>query len=265
MKHVLRLIRMILIALIAFLLGVWSVLALQGSNPPPPTYNLVFEHQPGPDVPTLQVLAAEAGAVTDEEILAAVAAYYDANAERLALLWREDNPTRLAGIFSMYISHISMPYGVTTFPASVAEFLTQERAHCGTYMVPQNHIALALGLTIRTIEFVGEHAWEEVWVDDHWELFDATTNTWMSRTSLELLQGLEREYRYFYTPMLDINHPEARLHLAEGYDMPRLRSRMPLMGIVYFPPGERHVSDPLGPLADQIIAASAAVDAGQSS
>ena len=247
-------IRTLLIALFAFFLEPLLGLALQGSNPPPPIYDLVFEHQPGPDVPTLQVLAAEAGAVDDAAILAAVVEYYEANAERLALLWREDNPTRLAGIFSMYISHISLPYGETTFPGSVAEFLTQERAHCGTYLVPQNHIALALGLTIRTIEFVGEHAWEEIYVDDHWELFDSTTNTWLNRPSLELLEGAEREYRYFYTPMLDINEPDARLHLAEGYDMPRLRGRMPLMGITYFPPGERLVSDPIGPLAEQLLA-----------
>ncbi len=127
MKYVLRFLRIILIALTAFLLGVWAVLALQGSNPPQPTYNLVFEHQPGPDVPTPQGLAAEASAVTDQEILAAVVDYYDANAERLALLWREENPTRLAGIYSMYISHISLPYGETPSISTVSEFIPPRR------------------------------------------------------------------------------------------------------------------------------------------
>lgn len=225
-----------LLALAGFGSGVES----QDVSTPPPDYALVFENQPGPDVPTLQELAS--GATDDAVILERVVTYYEENQERLALLWREDHPTRLAGIFSMYVSHISLPYGETPFPATIGEFVQQERAHCGTYLVPQTQIALALGLTIRTIEFVGEHAWMEVYVDDHWELFDATTNTWINQTGVDLLNGVVREYRYFYTPLLDINHPEARLHLEEGYNMQLLRQRMPLMGITYFPPGERIVS-----------------------
>ncbi len=229
-----------------------SVNAQTATPAPPiaPAYQLVFEYQLGPDVPTLLELSL--GAVDDAAILEQVVAYYEANAERLALLWREDNPVRLAGIFAMYITHISLPYGETPFPNTITEFVTQERAHCGTYLVPQTRIALALGLTIRTIEFVGEHAWLEIYVDDRWELFDATTNTWLSRTGVELLEGAQREYRYFYTPMLDINRPDARLHFDEGYNMQRLRQRMPLMGVSYFPPGERIVSPPLGSLADQL-------------
>lgn len=223
--------------------------ALVDSQAAPP-YQLVFEHQPGPDVPTLPELSL--GAADDAEILMRVTGYYLQNAERLSLLWREDHPIRLAGLFSMYLTHISLPYGETPFPSTIIEFNQMERAHCGTYLVPQHLIAGALGLTYRVIEFVDEHAWLEIYVDDHWELFDATTNTWINRTGLELLEGAAREYRYFYTPMLDINRPDARLHLDEGYDMQRLRRRMPLMGIEYFPPGERRVNPAVGPLAGQL-------------
>src|SRR5690349_8794140 len=65
---------------------------------------LIFSDEPGPDVPTLQELAGSE--TTDEAILANVVRYYDANRERLGILWREENPTRLAGIFAMYVTHI---------------------------------------------------------------------------------------------------------------------------------------------------------------
>jgi hypothetical protein len=57
------------------------------------------------------------------------------------------------------------------------------------------------------------------------------------------MQAMPRTYRQFYTPLLDINRPDARYHIAEGYDMQRLRQRMPTIGIVYMPPGELKVSD----------------------
>jgi hypothetical protein len=207
----------------------------------PAPYMVVFEDQPGPDTPTLGELAGDAA--TDAEILARVVEYYDLNHDRLADLWREDNPTRLAAVFSMYITHISLPYGETTFPASLTEFIHQERAHCGTYTYAQIHIAQALGLTIRVIEFAGEHAWLEAWIDDGWEIFDATTNTRLSGGVEDMLAGMPREYQHYYTPLLDINHPEARLHFAEGYDMQRLRNRMPALGVTYFPPGEMIIGE----------------------
>lgn len=243
------------ILLIIFLYVTPSLYAQDDNTPEPlPAYQLVFEAQLGPDVPTLQELSA--GLTDDAAILERVAAYYDENKERLALLWREDHPLRLAGLFSMYVTHISLPYGETPAPQSIVEFTQQERAHCGTYLVPQTRIAEALGLTYRVIEFVGEHAWLEVYVDDHWELFDATTNTWINQTGLDLLERAPRGYRYFYTLMLDRDRPDARLHIDEGYNMQRLRQWMPLMGIDYHPGGELRVSNPTGPLADQIPAQS---------
>jgi transglutaminase-like putative cysteine protease len=207
----------------------------------PAPHMVIFEDVPGPDTPTLGELAGDAA--DDAAILARVVEYYDLNHERLADLWRQDNPTRLAAVFSMYITHISLPYGETAFPGSLTEFISQERAHCGTYTYAQIHIALALGLTIRVIEFAGEHAWLEVWIDDGWEIFDATTNTRLSGGVEDMLAGLPREYQHYYTPLLDVDHPEARLHFAEGYDMQRLRNRMPALGVTYFPPGEMIIGD----------------------
>jgi hypothetical protein len=207
----------------------------------PAPYTLIFSGEPGPDVSTLQEIAADAN--TDDDFLKDVADYYHENQDRLSILWREDNPTRLAGIFSMYVVHISTIYGATTRSmTNLVDYLSDERAQCGTYTWMQFHIAGALGLTWRTVEFVGEHAWLEIYVDDHWEAFDATTNTWLSRGVDELMQGMPRQYRQFYSPMLDATRPDARLHMAEGYNMQKLRQQMPGVGITYMPPGQLNVS-----------------------
>lgn len=224
-----------------------SIHPQQGSVPA--GYDLIFSAEPGPDMPLLQVLAE--GSTSDAEIAERAAEYFDANRERLAALWREDNPTRLAGIFSMYLVHVSTDYGETTFPASLTEYVSQTAAHCGTYTFAQWHIASALGLTWRIVEFVGEHAWLEIYVDDHWELFDATTNTWIDQGIEPLLRGEARQYRQFYTPLLDADRPEARAHMALGYDMQRLRQRMPTLGIVYMPPGEMKIGEAVRPDTDR--------------
>lgn len=201
--------------------------------------SLIFDATPGPDVPLLQSFASPDS--TDADILARVVDYYNENRDELALLWREDDPTRLAALFSMYIVHISHPYGEAEYPASLTEFLSQPYAHCGTYTFGQAQIATALGLTYRVVEFVGEHAWLEVLVNGEWEVFDSTTNVWLSRNVMDLLAAEPREYRLFYTPMLDIDQIDAREHIALGYNMQRLRSRMPAVGVSYHPPGELRV------------------------
>jgi hypothetical protein len=196
------------------------------------------------------------GAATDAEAYAMIVAYYDANKARLRTLWREDNDTRLAGIFSMYVVHISTVYGETTYPASFLEYLTQPRAHCGTYSIAQAHIAQALGLTWRMWELTsGWHGWVEILVDGQWEIFDATTNQWISRSGLELLAKEPREYRSFYTPLLDIDRQDARLHLHEGYNMEQFRIDLPGLGLFYNPPGEPFLSK-LPQLWDNASAAS---------
>ncbi len=166
-----------------------------------PAADLLFERVPGPDVPTLQEITA--GASTDAEAIAMVVDYYHANHDRLTRLWREDNDTRLAGIFTMYVVHISTVYGETTYPPSFLEYLQQPRAHCGTYSTAQSHIADALGLTWRMYELTsGWHGWVEIHVDGQWEIFDATTNEWISRSARTFQQVSARISR--------ILHPAAR-------------------------------------------------------
>ncbi len=206
-----------------------------------PAASLLFERVPGPDVPTLQELTA--GAASDADAYARIVAYFADNQERLGLLWREDNETRLAGIFSMYVVHISTVYGETTYPDSFLEYLKQPRAHCGTYSIAQAHIAQALGLTWRMWELTsGWHGWVEILVDGQWEMFDATTNQWISRAGVDLLQQVPREYRAFYTPLLDADRPDARWHLEEGFNMPAFRVQLPGLGLFYNPPGEPFLS-----------------------
>jgi hypothetical protein len=203
----------------------------------------LYEQQSGTALPTFQQLAV--GAADDAEVLSRVTAYFAENRERLAERWEIDDPARLVGVFSMYIAHISQPYGeVDAFPETLGQFMSQERGHCGTYTFAQSHIVTALGVEWRSVEFVGEHAWIEVRVNGEWELFDATTNVWINRGIEALMAGEAREFREFYTPMLDAARPDARLHIEEGYNMQRLRQRMPLLGIQYMPPGEMRISYP---------------------
>lgn len=208
----------------------------------PPVTDIVFEQVPGPDVPTLQELAL--GTNDDTQIIHNVVNYYDQHRDELQVLWREDNDTRLAGLYAMYIVHISHIYGETTYPETLQEYMTQERSHCGVYSLAQHQITEALGLTWRFVELTsGWHGWIEVLVDGQWETFDATVNVWINRSGFELIDGAVREYRYFYTPLLDIDRPDARLHLNEGYNMQNLRDWMPGLGLFYNPPGELFISD----------------------
>jgi hypothetical protein len=202
---------------------------------------LIFDAQPGPDTPTIGELAL--GAADDAGIMARIVAYYEENRERLAQLWREEHPTRLAGLFSMYIVHISHIYGETRFPASMTEFVALERTHCGVSSMAQSQITEALGLNWRTIELTsGWHAWVEIEVDGVWEIFDSTVNVWIDQPAEALLQGVPRAYRNFYTPLLDRDRPDARLHMREGYNMQNLRLWMPGLGLFYNPPGELFLS-----------------------
>lgn len=216
-----------------------------------PVTDLVFEATPGPDVLTLQAIVGDAP--TDAVALQRVVDYYNAEKDRLSILWREENETRLAGLFTMYVIHISHIYGETPNQTSFLDYLTLERSHCGNYSVAQAEIAQALGLEWQLLELSsGWHGWLEVMVDGQWEIFDSTVNVWINKSSDQLVQGAERQYRSFYTPLLDIDRPDARLHLNEGYNMQALRVNMPGFGLFYNPPGEIGVSHRL----DEIFAAN---------
>lgn len=246
-QKLVRIVQMIAILGLTLLAGRIDLTTGQATEPPPRqpgtvpiVPNLIFDAEPGPDVDTLQVITA--GADTDEDAVARVVSYYQANQNRLQGLWREDNPQRLAAIFAMYVAHISQPYGETPNPpADLLEFTQQQRGHCGTYTVAQREINTALGLTWRELGDEGWHAWIEVQIDGNWEIFDSTVNVWIDQPVETLVLGGPRQYRMFYTPMTDINRPDARLHLQEGtygYNMPNLRERVIGYGIYWWPHGE---------------------------
>lgn len=239
-RRILRSIIVILLMTLAFLMGIYlTVTYLYDAirNNTTLASSQVYEAIPGPDIPTIQAIIG--AATTDAEALDAISAYYQTNRARLADLWHEDNPTRLAGLFTMYLVHISHIYGESDYPTTLLDFVGQARAHCGTYTLAEADIAHKLGLTWRAWELSsGWHGWLEIYVDDHWELFDSTVNVWISRPALELVQGVDRAYREFYSPLTDASRPDARIHLSEGYNMLDLRAKMPGLGLYFFPPGE---------------------------
>jgi hypothetical protein len=199
--------------------------------------DLAYSAEPGPDVLRLADLIE--GAHDDREALARVAAYYDANHERLARLWRIPDETRLRALFAMYLIHVSVPYGETAMQRSLLEFAASKRAHCGTYSAAQADIASALGLEWRLLEFSdGWHGWLEVRVSDQWEVFDSTVNIWIDQPMEALMQSRPRRYRLFWTPVESQQFSEWRDHLANGYNVPQLRSWLPCLGTCFQPTGQ---------------------------
>lgn len=113
--------RLIFYVIIAFLLctnlalaALVRVVSEEGNTK---TGDFVFSGRRGPDTLTLQEIAADAK--DDDEILLKVTDYYAANRERLGLLWGEENPTRLAALFTMYVTHISTVYGEAVMPTTL--------------------------------------------------------------------------------------------------------------------------------------------------
>lgn len=174
----------------------------------------------------------------DAEAGAAIRAYYEANAGRLAEEFDEANDARLRGLFGMYITHVAVAYGVVeTEPGTLLEFIAAPTAHCGVYAKAQSQVYDALGLVWRTVVVDGGwHGLNEVLIDGRYETFDATSNVWLSVSVEALLNGAPREYRTFYTPIFDAQADEAyRAHLATGHNVPELRAGLPLWGLRVFP------------------------------
>jgi len=189
------------------------------------------------DVPSLRAIAGEA--VDDAAILDAVTAYYEANADRLALVFNERNDQRLRGLFGMYAVHVSQPYN--TVPSgweayTLRQFIDAEAAHCGLYSRAQSMIYTALGLRWNNVLVDGGwHGLVEAQIGEGWETFDATTNVWASISVGGLIGGMERRVRTFYTPVWDPSADEIyRRHYTESggyYSVPDLRAGLPLWGI----------------------------------
>lgn len=180
----------------------------------------------------------------DGATAAGAAAWFYAHQAELAAAFQEDHPGRLAGLYSMAIAHSSKPYGpVAQYPASMDAYLAQEASHCGTYTFAQIQVALALGLTVRSVEYVAEHAWMEAQIDGVWETFDATTNTWLNQDHRTLATGQMRQFRQYYSPWLDPENTANQIESEAGISLYRLRLKFPAIGVSYHPPGELIILD----------------------
>lgn len=198
-------------------------------------FSYPFEYVGNPGIPPLQTIVA--GATTDQEALDMIVAYYDDHLQQISQILGETNPVRLKALYAMFVTHISHDYGVRTAPSSLLDYLAHPNSHCGMYSRFQAQISDAMGLTWRIFTHdIAQHAWVEVKVDGQWEIFDSTVNVWISTDGYSLIEGKPRQWRAFYTPMNDITRLDARMHLLDGWNMPRLRLWMPQLGLTYNPP-----------------------------
>lgn len=187
-------------------------------------------------VPGLRELVDGAGAQ-------GVAEYFEANKDRLALMFNETNEARLRGMVGMYLVHVSQPYG--TMPSgwedyTLDQLLAADAMHCGGYARAQGMIYTALGLRWHNVIVDGGwHGLIEAEIDGAWETFDATNNIWLSVSVGGLIGGLPREYRQFYAPVwdkqADQRYRQYALESGEYYSVPDLRVGPPLWGISVHP------------------------------
>lgn len=192
------------------------------------TSSLAFSAEQPLPIPSLAFLSTQQAALD----------YFTTHKHELAALFNESRPERLASLYVMYQIHSSHLYGEVDPDHADLDYeawLTYPFAHCGTYALQAQALMAALGLTTRRAALSGgTHQWVEVAIDGHWELFDPTTNLWIDHSGAELMAGVERKYRYFYTPLLDRQHADqyqAGLQQAGQ----NLRAAMPLLGVGWYP------------------------------
>ena len=163
-------------------------------------------------------------------------AYYQAHETELGSLFQETNPTRLRGLFAMYVVHTSTLYGVVpTLPANFIDYIQMPTSACGTYSYAEGKILTALGVQWRSIDISGgTHTFVEANIDGHWEYFDATINVWVNRSALEMQTGVERTARKFYTPLLDPAYA-GQIDATDLRVAQELRVMMPGLEVFFFP------------------------------
>jgi hypothetical protein len=176
--------------------------------------------------------------------VADVVAYYEEHEQELVTLFKD--ASRARALFAMYTVHIAKPYGESMPAVTLDQYILLSRAHCGIYTPVQQQISEALGLETRNMYFTdGWHGWLEVNINGQWEIFDSTTNTWINRGMSAMLSSEPRQYKFYYTPVLDRSALAVfRAHLQEGprpgyYSTPSLRATMPFFGLdpdVEYPP-----------------------------
>lgn len=166
------------------------------------------------------------------ETAANAAAYYAAHRVPICAELSEAHDTRCKALFAMYIVHTTTPYGETDAPRTVDGLLASEFAQCGVYAGAQHEVNAALGLTDRQLSLDGGwHGLIEAEIDGVWEVFDSTTNVWISIGAADMAAGAARRYRALYSPLADAERPDARQHRAQGYDAALLRALQPYWGI----------------------------------
>lgn len=188
----------------------------------------VIELRASIPISTLQQIVGSA--LTDEVAYQRVMANYDQNRDFLARLWNEPNELRLRALYAMAVVHISHPYGKVTRPSQtfVGYVRNETLSHCGIQPLWQGEISERLGLSVRLASIAGWHGWLEVKIDNHWESFDATTNTWLSVSAQELLAGKTHYYRALFT---------------DQYETLKLRNELLAIGITWQPGGTLTIAE----------------------
>lgn len=234
----------------AFLVGliigiVFAAVTLQTGTPPPlpPWTELAYDDRlmsgepPLPIPPLLEIIG---DAATDAAAQTAIRDYYNRQSLRLAAVFHSDNEQRTRALFGMYIVHLAVPYNEVARNwegETLLDFLHGETAHCGAYAQAQQAVYDALGLRWRNIVVDGGwHGLIEAQIGANFEVFDATSNVWVSEPIERLLDGIAREYRAFYTPITDASVSDVyRAHLEAGYSVPELRAGLPYWGLYVHP------------------------------
>lgn len=225
------------------------------TNPVYYPFYIYSGERPAPFIESLQELAS--GAKTDQEVVNNVVDYFEENRDKISVDLGEENPERLKALYVMYLVHLAHPYGLEDHtPETLLDYIRGiEVAECFQINRYQAIIMNGFGLPWRRIGLSALHGWLEVKIDGQWEIFDATSNTWINHGAFELMEGGPRTYRLFYSPSMDENQEIARtfaqqlldkrnfrylpgtnkLIVLNGAGSAVLRAYMPGLGI-YYPP-----------------------------
>jgi hypothetical protein len=237
------------VILTTFTVGVVFAAAILQAGTPPPALawaDTVFDPRvlsTEPPLPIPPLSAIIGGATTDADALAAVVDHYERNRAKLAAVFTESDDQRLRALYGMYIVHMAAPYNVVTRDwegEGVLAFADGATAACGVYSQAQAQIYTALGLRWRQVEIdTSWHTLIEAQINGQFEIFDSTANVWTSEPVEALLDGTARQWRAFYTPILDANADDIyRAHIIESdgyYNVIGLRAGLPLWGLYVFP------------------------------
>jgi hypothetical protein len=195
-------------------------------------------------LPPLKELARDTR--TDEELITSIVRYFESHRQVLQDKWQERDVRRAEALFVMNLIHVSHPYGRGPDALTLVDYANRTPvSSCELYSRYQGVILDAFKLPWRYMAISsGFHGWIEVEINSRWEIFDATANVWIDRSTFDLLAGQTRRYRLFYTPWADAQRPDARKYVTpmvepHYYTPGALRSNMPGLGIYFM--SEQHL------------------------